>query len=62
MTLNQGNVVPKTVSSDGYISVPTAYALDYYPDEAYITIYDSNGNVLDTQDVSMDPSSGTQSF
>lgn len=60
--LNQGNIVPKTVSSDGYISVPTANALDYYPDHAHITIYDSDGKVLDTQDVSMIDEAGSQSF
>lgn len=61
-TLNQGNIVPKTVSSDGYIEVPTAYALDYYPDDAYITIYDSDGNILDTQEVYLNPTSGKQTF
>lgn len=60
--LNQGNIVPKTVSSDGYISVPTANALDYYPDHAHITIYDNNGNVLDTQDVTMIDEPGSQTF
>lgn len=60
--LNQGNIVPKTVDGSGYISVPSAYAFDYYPDNAYITIYDSSGNILDTQEVSMSPTSGTQSF
>lgn len=61
-TLNQGNIVPKTVSSDGYVEVPTAYALDYFPDDAYITIYDSNGNILDTQEVYLNPTSGKQTF
>ena len=60
--LNQGNIVPKTVDSSGYISVPSAYAFKSYPDDAYVTIYDSNGNVLDTQEVYLSPSSGTQTF
>ncbi len=60
--LNQGNIVPKTVSSDGYVEVPTANALDYYPDDAIITLYDSNGNILDTYEVYMNPESGTQTF
>lgn len=60
--LNHGNVVPKTVSNDGYISVPSAYAFDKYPDNGFITIYDSNGNVLDTLDVSMSETSGKQTF
>ena len=60
--LNKGNIVPKTVDSDGYISVPSADSFKYYPDRGFITIYDSNGNVLDTLDVSMSPKAGTQSF
>ena len=46
--MNQGKIVPKTVSSDGYVKVASASALDYYPDDAYITLYDNDGNVLDT--------------
>ncbi|WP_297981236.1 zinc ribbon domain-containing protein [uncultured Methanobrevibacter sp.] len=60
--LNQGKIVPKTVTSDGYISVASADAFDYYPDHALIKIYDSNGNVLDTQSVSMAATYGTQTF
>lgn len=60
--LNNGNIVPKTVDSSGYVSVPSANAFDYYPDNAIVTIYDSSGNVLDTQEVSMSPTSGTQTF
>lgn len=60
--LNKGNIVPKTVDSDGYVSVPSADAFKYYPDHALISIYDSNGNVLDTQEVNMSPHDGTQNF
>ena len=60
--LNKGNIVPKTVDSDGYVSVPSASAFDYYPDYAIVTLYDSSGNILDVQEVSMSPSSGTQTF
>ncbi|WP_407463305.1 zinc ribbon domain-containing protein [Methanobrevibacter sp.] len=60
--LNQGKIVPKTVSSDGYVKVASAYAFDYYPDEAYITLYDNNGNVLDTQTVYLNENSGKQTF
>ena len=60
--LNQGNIVPKTVDGSGYISVPSANAFKYYPDNAFVTIYDSSGNVLDTQEVYLSPSSGTQTF
>lgn len=60
--LNQGKIVPKTVGSDGTISVPSADAFKYYPDHALVTIYDSDGNVLDTQEVIMSAKSGTQTF
>lgn len=62
VALNQGKIVPKTVSGSGYIEVPTANVLDAYPDNAYITIYDSSGNILDTQEVNMSPEVGTQTF
>ena len=61
-TLNQGNIVPKTVDSLGYVSVPSANAFKFYPDNAVITLYDSDGNVLDTQEVYLTPDSGTQTF
>ena len=60
--LNQGKIVPKTVGSDGTVSVPSADAFKYYPDHALVTIYDSDGNVLDTQEVIMSAKSGTQTF
>ena len=60
--LNQGKIVPKTVTSDGYVSVPSADAFKKYPDNAIITIYDSNGNTLDTETVNLSPSSGSQYF
>ena len=60
--LNNGNIVPKTVDSSGYVSVPSADAFKYYPDDAYVTLYDSNGNVLDTQEVYLSPQSGKQTF
>ena len=61
-TLNNGNMVPKTVSSDGYIEVRSAEAYEYYPDFAEINLYDSSGKLLDTQSVSLSPESGSQSF
>lgn len=61
-TLNQGKIVSKTVSSDGYVKVASANPLDYYPDDAYITLYDNDGNVVDTQEVYLSASSGKQTF
>ncbi len=61
-TLNNGNMVPKTVDSSGYIEVASAEPYKYYPDFAEINLYDTSGNLLDTQSVSLNPDSGTQSF
>ena len=60
--LNNGNIVPKTVTSDGYIEVASADSYKYYPDFAEISVYDNSGNLLDAMDVSLSPSSGSQSF
>ena len=61
-SLNKGNMVPKTVDSSGYINVRSADAYKYYPDFAEINIFDTSGNLLDTQSVYLTPDSGTQSF
>lgn len=61
-TLNNGNMVPKTVDSSGYIEVASADAYKYFPDFAEINLYDVSGNLLDTQNVNLSPESGTQTF
>ena len=61
-SLNNGNMVPATVHSDGYLEIASADAYKYYPDYATINIYDSNSNLLTTQSVSLSPSAGTQTF
>ncbi len=60
--LNNGNMVPKTVNSNGYIEVASADSYKYFPDFAEINLYDNSGNLLDTQTVSLNPESGTQTF
>ena len=60
--LNEGNIVPKTVDNNGYISVPSAYAFDKFPDKALITLYNPNGDIIDTKTVYLDESSGSQHF
>ena len=60
--LNNGNIVPKTVDSLGYVSVPSASAFSKFPDNAVVTIYDSNGDILDTQTYNLKIKSGTQTF
>ena len=60
--LNAGKLVPKTVDSDGYITVNSADAFKLYPDSCLICLYDSNGNELDYRTVYLETESGTQSF
>ena len=36
--------------------------MDYYPDDAYITLYDNDGNVLDTKEIYLNTNSGKQTF
>lgn len=60
--LNDGNLVPKTVTSDGFINIKSADAYKYFPDHAEINIYDTNNNLLATQKVELSPSSGIQTF
>lgn len=61
-TLNNGNMVPKTVDSSGYINVRSADAYSKYPDYAEVNVYDTSGNLLDSVSVTLSPDSGTQSF
>ena len=60
--LNNGNMVPITVTSDGYANVRSADAYSYFPDNAKINIYDSNEKLLASKEVLLSPSSGIQTF
>lgn len=60
--LNDGNMVPKTVTSDGYINIRSADAYKFFPDHAEIKIYDTNNNLLCTKEVNLSPESGIQTF
>lgn len=60
--LNNGNMVPVTVDSSGYVDVASADAYKYYPDYAKVNLYDSSGHLLDTKGVSLQITSGTQTF
>lgn len=60
--LNNGNMVPKTVNSNGFINIRSADAYTYFPDHAEINIYDTNNNLLDSLEVDLSPSSGVQTF
>ncbi|MGX8693682.1 MAG: zinc-ribbon domain-containing protein [Methanobrevibacter sp.] len=61
-SLNNGNMVPATVHSDGYLEISSADAYKYYPDHATIKIYDSSSRLLTTKSVSLMPAAGTQTF
>ena len=60
--LNNGNMVPKTVTSDGFINIRSADAYRFFPDHAEINIYDTNNNLITTQSVSLSAESGIQTF
>ena len=61
-SLNNGNMVPVTVDSSGYIEVSSADAYKYYPDYAEINLFDTNNNKKKKKSVSLSPDSSTQSF
>lgn len=61
-SLNKGNMVTKTIQDDGYISINSADAYKYYPDKAYIELYDLDGKLQSTQTVTLNPDSSTQYF
>ena len=61
-SLNNGNMVPATVHSDGYLEIASADAYSLYPDHATINIYDSNSKLLTSRSVSLRAASGTQTF
>lgn len=61
-TLNNGNMVPITVTSDGFVNVRSADPYSYFPDNAKINIYDSNSNLLASKEVSLSPSEGIQTY
>ena len=61
-SLNKGNLVTKTIGNDGYININSADSYKYYPDKAYIELYDLNDNLQSTQTVTLNPDSTTQYF
>ena len=61
-SLNKGNLVTKKIGNDGYIDINSADSYKYYPDKAYIELYDLNGKLQSTQTVTLNPDSSTQYF
>lgn len=60
--LNHGNMVPITVTSDGYINIRSADAYRFFPDHAEINIYDTSRNLICSKEVTMSPESGIQTY
>lgn len=58
--LNQGNIVPTTVTGDGHVIVKTADTIREMPDYAQINLYDENGNLLDNRIEDLDDSGITE--
>ncbi|WP_407424037.1 hypothetical protein [Methanobrevibacter sp.] len=61
-SLNHGNYVPATIKSDGYVEIASADAYSRYPDFAKVELYDADGNLVATQGIHLNPTSGTQYF
>lgn len=61
-SLNQGNYVTTTVESTGYVNIASADSYSLYPDYAIVKVFDCNGNLQDTQEITLEPTSGTQYF
>lgn len=60
--LNKAHKVDKTVSSSGEVTIYTNGPFEYFPDKAKVTIYDDNGNKLDTITVKLSTNSKPQYF
>ena len=60
--LNKGNYVEATVDDAGFVSIASADAYAYYPDFAYVELYDSDGVLKSTQGIMLEKTSGTQYF
>lgn len=61
-SLNEGNLVTKTVDGNGYIEVSSADSYSKFPDKAYMELYDADGVLQATQTVTLTPDSTTQYF
>ena len=61
-SLNHGNMVTATIHDDRYVYIDSADSYKFYPDKAYIELYDLDGNLQSTQTVTLTPDSSTQYF
>ncbi|MCQ2972209.1 MAG: zinc-ribbon domain-containing protein [archaeon] len=60
--LNNGNLLTRTVDSNGYVDFNSANAFKYYPDKAVVKLYNNDGSLADQLTVNLSPTSGTQTF
>lgn len=58
--LNDEEKITKTVGSDGSIQCESKESFSKYPDHAIVTLYDEEGNVLDSADVKLLTDDSTQ--
>ncbi len=62
LALNEGKIVPTTVTSEGFVIVKSADMLPEAPDYADINLYDEDGNLLDNRIEKLDDESGWTDF
>lgn len=62
VALNHGNYVGTTIQSDGYVSIASADAYSKYPDFARVEVYNAMDDLISTQGINLNPTSGTQYF
>lgn len=60
--LNNGNMVSKTVDSEGYFKVASADSYKYFPDFAEVYLYDTDKDMIDQVNYTLTPNSDIQTF
>ena len=60
--LNEGKIVPTTVTDEGLVIVKSADILSELPNSATINLYDEEGNLLDNRIEKLDDDTGWTDF
>ena len=60
LALNEGKIVPTTVTKEGLVIVKSADSIKEMPDYANINLYDVDGNLLDNRIENLDESGVTE--
>ena len=58
--LNDGDKSRKTVDANGEIACESEESYDLYPDHATVKLYDDEGNLIDSADISLNTNDSTQ--